>query len=82
MRGGTAGWGTYGSITEHALYVEKITAPGGRRKCHCGCKRRATHKLFANGICMGQGCELSMRRMAKVGRKPSSGTLGKVGDAR
>ena len=33
-----------------------------RRRCSCGCKRRATHSGAANGICMVIGCELHVRR--------------------
>lgn len=65
MRGGTEGWGEWGSIEHHALYVEPCDPRSRRRKCGCGCKGRITHRASANGVCMGQGCELSMRRFAK-----------------
>ncbi len=40
-----------------------------RRRCHCGCRRRATHVGQANGITMMMGCELSARRWM---RSPSN----------
>ena len=52
----------HASVMEHALAVVQIPEPrrgrGARAKCEC-CKRRVTHQLFANGICMGfAGCEV------------------------
>lgn len=61
MQGGTAGWGQWGSIAHHALYVEPIKS---RRKCLCGCGKRVTHAAKANGIAMASGCEWSMRWFA------------------
>lgn len=63
MRGGTDQWGTYGSSDAHVRYMEPIW-PTWRRRCPC-CKRRATHKRMANGVCLGTGCELSVRRWVK-----------------
>jgi hypothetical protein len=66
MRGGTDGWGQRGSMVDHVLYVEPQDARRGHyRKCRCGCGRRAKFRLMANGVCMMEGCELSMRRRAK-----------------
>ena len=36
-----------------------------RRRCGCGCGRRATHMGLANGVCMSTGCELYIRRWVK-----------------
>lgn len=36
-----------------------------RRRCGCGCKKRATHIGGCNGIALRTGCELSIRRWAK-----------------
>lgn len=70
MRGGTAEWGEYASIREHVGYVEPQTARGGHYlKCRCGCGRKAKHRAMFNGICMAEGCELSMHRFVKVGHK-------------
>lgn len=63
MRGGTEGWGEWGSAEQHIRYVEPIN-PRRRIRCHCGCKRRATHQGWANGISLIDGCELSIRRWA------------------
>lgn len=66
MTGGTAEWGQRASIFEHVLYVEPQDARGGHYcKCHCGCGKKAKFRLMANGICMGEGCELSIRRACK-----------------
>ena len=66
MQGGTQQWGKWGSIAAHVLYVEPQDARRGYyRKCHCGCGQKAKFRLMANGVCMGEGCELSMRRLAK-----------------
>ncbi|MCE9565828.1 MAG: hypothetical protein K8U57_27705 [Planctomycetes bacterium] len=63
MKGGTSAWGQWGSATEHQLYIEPV-APKSRRRCHCGCKRCATHRGMANGVTLNMGCELSMQRWA------------------
>lgn len=65
MRTGTERWGQHGSALLHALYVEPSTCPPRRRrKCRCGCGRKQTHALMANGVALSGGCELSMRRKA------------------
>lgn len=64
MQGGTAGWGQWGSAREHVRYMQP-TEPTSRRRCSCGCKRRATHLGMANGVCLTSGCELSMQRWTK-----------------
>jgi hypothetical protein len=69
MTGGTEGWGQRASIADHVIYVK--TCLPTRRKCRCGCNRRKTHGLYANGIIMASGCELSMRREAKALPHPS-----------
>jgi len=66
MRTGTDEWGRRGSISDHALYVEPQDARGSHyRKCRCGCGAKAKFRLMANGVCMAEGCELSLRREAK-----------------
>jgi len=66
MRGGVDGWGQFGSADLHVRYME-LAPSASRRCCSCGCKRRATHIGMANGICLGMGCELSIRRWVKAG---------------
>jgi hypothetical protein len=65
MRGGVDGWGQVGSVDDvrYALPVD----PKSRRRCHCGCKRRATHRGMANGVCLTTACELAIRRWIKTG---------------
>lgn len=68
MRGGTAGWGQVGSSTEHVRYSEPLPKRRGRRKdCHCGCGQRVTHACRANGITLGQACELGAARWVRTG---------------
>lgn len=66
MRGGTDGWGQYGSDAEHIRYIEPVR-PASRRRCACGCKTRATHLGMCNGVALTGGCELSMRRWVREG---------------
>jgi len=63
MRTGTDAWGQWGSTDLHALYVQ-AHAPmkKGWRMCRCGCRKRETHGVFANGMCMASGCEMSAYR--------------------
>jgi hypothetical protein len=63
MRGGTAAWGEWGSSNHHVRYMEPIP-PSSRRRCHCGCKQRATHVGKCNGIALIDGCELRVARWA------------------
>lgn len=72
MRGGTDGWGQIGSSVEHVRYAMPVK-PTSRRRCCCGCKRRATHLGMANGVCLTTACELAIRRWVKTGNlKPRS----------
>lgn len=67
MRGGTAGWGQVASATEHIRYAQSVR-PTSRRKCRCGCNRRATHMGMANGMALTSGCQLAIQRWIKTGR--------------
>lgn len=62
----------YSIHTDH-LTVVRITRRGGRRKCHCGCGRRATHYLAADGCNMGEGCEWSVWRRFRMLRPRERG---------
>jgi hypothetical protein len=64
MRGGTDGWGRHGSAYGHVRYLEPVDGRS-RRRCHCGCGRRATHRGKANGVALITGCELSMQRWCR-----------------
>lgn len=66
MKGGTAGWGQVASAAEHVRYAQPVR-PASRRRCHCGCNRRATHLGMANGCGLVTGCELSIQRWIKDG---------------
>lgn len=39
-----------------------------RRRCYCGCGRRATYTGGSNGVAMMHGCELSVRRWVRDGK--------------
>lgn len=63
MTTGTASWGSYGSARDHALYVEPISPRRkGWRRCYCGCRKRETHVVKANGVALASGCELQAQR--------------------
>lgn len=40
-----------------------------RRRCTCGCLRRATHYGLGDGVALMHGCELSVRRWMRDGVK-------------
>ncbi|KAB0509657.1 hypothetical protein F7R06_01150 [Pseudomonas moorei] len=67
MRGGTAGWGQVGS-EDHVRYMEPMSSTS-RRRCSCGCKRRATHLGMTKGVGLCSGCEMKIRRWVKDGDK-------------
>jgi hypothetical protein len=60
----------HGSASEHKRYYLPV-ATKSRKKCHCGCNRRATHKGMANGVCLTTGCELYIRRWVRDGATTS-----------
>lgn len=68
MRGGTDGWGQFGSSTEHVRYSEPLERRRGRRRrCWCGCGNRVTHRGMANGVALTCACELGIARWVKTG---------------
>lgn len=75
MRGGTAGWGECGDSRRHVRYAEPVLGTS-RRRCHCGCKRRATHRGMANGVCLVTLCELAVQRWIKTGHAKARKSLG------
>src|ERR1700743_92587 len=42
-----------------------IVPPKSRRRCHCGCKKRATHRGCGNGVTLVTGCQLYIRRWVR-----------------
>lgn len=58
----------WASAAVHRRYSEMVD-PKSRRRCHCGCKRRTTHRGMANGLALCSGCELSMARWVRDGRE-------------
>ena len=70
----------YSIHTDH-LTVVRITRRGGRRKCHCGCGRRATHYLAADGCNMGEGCEWSVWRRLRMLRPRGEAKFWFAGEA-
>lgn len=67
MRGGTETWGQWGSSEKHTRYAQPIDTKS-RRRCWCGCKRRATHVGMANGVALTSACELGITRWVKTGK--------------
>lgn len=69
MRGGTEAWGQWGSAHEHVLYVEPFPKDSPyyrrRRMCRCGCRKRITHIVMANGVGLGWGCEMEAHRFRR-----------------
>lgn len=63
IAGGTEAWGQAASIRD-ARYSQPVR-PASRRRCHCGCKKRATHLGMAKGISLITGCELSVARWVR-----------------
>lgn len=62
----TDAWGWYGDSDIHRRYSQP--APSNyRRRCHCGCKKRAAFSGMANGVCLTMGCELVIARWVKTG---------------
>ncbi|PCI14294.1 MAG: hypothetical protein COB71_02905 [Thiotrichales bacterium] len=59
-------FGQHGSAEDHKRYMEQVISQG-RRRCHCGCTKRATHRGMANGVCLTIGCELYVRRWVRDG---------------
>lgn len=56
----------WASALHHALKVVKSPLPPrNRRKCRCGCGKKETHLIMANGISLGGGCELDAHRFKK-----------------
>ncbi len=53
-------WGTFGSIDHERYVAPKPKRPGRRRRCHCGCGGPVTHLGMANGVCLTEGCHLSV----------------------
>lgn len=58
-------WGQWASATAHKRYKQPVKT---RRRCWCGCKGRATHAGFANGIALTAPlCELAACRWVRDG---------------
>lgn len=64
-------WGQWASAVEHRRYMQLVKT---RRRCWCGCRQRATHTGFANGIALtAPMCELAARRWVRFGPRPTHG---------
>ena len=67
MRGGTEKWGQHANARTDVRYMEPVR-PTSRKRCQCGCKKRATHYGKANGMVLAKGCEMKIRRWMRDGR--------------
>ncbi len=65
MMGGTEAWGEWGSSAHHSVYVEPVNLGRHWRKCRCGCGKRATHHVAANGVALLLGCEFKAHQFAR-----------------
>lgn len=61
-------WGEQGNALQHPLHMAAAPARA-RRRCSCGCKGRATHVGYANGVPLTGGCELQVRRWVRDPRE-------------
>jgi len=43
--------------------------PTSRRRCSCGCEKRATHVGLGVGMALMRGCELYVRRWIRDGER-------------
>ena len=66
MRGGTHGWGQVASATENVRYAQPVPS-SSRRRCHCGCGKRATHLGMANGCALTTACQMAILRWVITG---------------
>ena len=66
MQGGTDGWGLVGSAAKNVRYCEPLPKKS-RKKCHCGCENRKTHRGMANGMCLISACHMGVLRWVKTG---------------
>lgn len=65
MECGSVEWGRWGSAIHHRLYVHQIGPDypmRRRRMCRCGCRKKVSHTVCANGVALASGCELRARR--------------------
>lgn len=80
IKGGTKGWGRSASDAGYR-YVEPLEAKYRRRKCHCGCDGRASHRGMVNGVALVEGCELSIARWQRDPRSFRRPKVFQIGDA-
>lgn len=55
---------TYANADLHTRTFTTVDSKS-RKRCSCGCGKRATHIGLANGVAMMSGCEMKVRRWAK-----------------
>jgi hypothetical protein len=54
-----------GSVNGHRTLIQAPKT--SRRRCYCGCGKRATHTGLGDGLALTLGCELSIRRWVRDG---------------
>lgn len=79
IKGGTTDWGSSAS-EDGCRYVEPLEPKYRRRKCHCGCDGRATHRGMVNGVDLVCGCELSIARWQRDPRSFRRPKVFQIGD--
>ena len=62
------GWG---SAEHHDLTVRRLDKPLLKRclSCPTGKRKRITHAVLANGVCLASGCEFHAYKHARAMRK-------------
>ena len=63
----TSEFGKHGSAVDHRRYLQ-VAPPKSRRRCWCGCGKRASYVGMANGVALTMACELGIRRWVKSGQ--------------
>jgi hypothetical protein len=55
-------YGVHGSVMGHDMIILEHHEPDKRKRriCRCGCRKKATHIQFCNGVAMNSGCEKSI----------------------
>lgn len=68
-----------GSVRGSRSIIE--TDPKSRRRCSCGCGKRATHVGLGDGLALTIGCEMKVRRWVRDGYPDPFAELVPIADA-
>lgn len=67
-------YGKYGNVFTHDILIMEHHEPDKRKRqlCGCGCRKKATHIQFCNGVAMNSGCKKSMEAIRKIRKQTRS----------